>query len=306
MTTAAAATKRKKQPTPRPSETGPAVRIAVGAKDGAADVSLRLSCTGPWAAILGAYELPDDSALDTLAAAAEKWITPPARIDLIAAPASCLLPVLWLRTIWLGPEAPIHLDWLPLKPPGADAREQLAARLCCALVNSVRCADAASAERWWGITPGEVSPPGADVFDLALGLIDCWDIRSRSGPIADPAEWHMRARTAFEDCNERGLRRIAIYGAGTHTRALGAVFMAPPVEIVCIIDDDATRHGERMWGFPIVSRAKAVELGVDAVVLSANVHEPRLVEGAGAFAGAGIEVIRLYPDVAFTDNEPVT
>ncbi len=70
--------------------------------------------------------------------------------------------------------------------------------------------------------------------------------------------------------------------------------MEPGVEIACVIDDDARRHGDRLWGYEIVSRERALELGLDAVVISANSIEGRLWERAGVFRDAGISVLRLY------------
>ena len=70
--------------------------------------------------------------------------------------------------------------------------------------------------------------------------------------------------------------------------------MEPGVEIVCMVDDDERRHGERLWGYEIVSRERALELNLDAVIISANSIEDRLWENAAAFREAGVATIRLY------------
>lgn len=103
-----------------------------------------------------------------------------------------------------------------------------------------------------------------------------------------------RARAALLDCARRRLSPVALYGAGTHTRAIGAALMDPPVEIVAILDDDPTRQGRRLWGYPVAAPAEAARLGVRAVVLSSDSMERRLWERAAPLRAAGIEVIRLY------------
>ncbi|MEO0482158.1 MAG: hypothetical protein AAF138_00875 [Planctomycetota bacterium] len=94
--------------------------------------------------------------------------------------------------------------------------------------------------------------------------------------------------------HRRGAKRVALYGAGTHTRAIGEALMDPEVEIVAIIDDDARRSGERMWGYPVVTRAQAIELKPDAVLLSANSIEEQLWQNSADLRSAGIRVARLY------------
>ncbi|MEC9373247.1 MAG: hypothetical protein VYC34_05355 [Planctomycetota bacterium] len=274
-----------------------AFRIAVGQPGSGAHVTLNTSTDGCWNALLGDFELPTDAALDVMAEAAAGWESPPAEVALVGSPAACLLPLLWLRTIWLDERARVTLEWSGVREPGADPREQLAARLCCGLVSEVRCDDANAARMHWGIATGPVEPLGDAAFDLVLGLIDSWDIRQRTGFITDTSEWHIRMRTAMEQLRDRGVKRIAIYGAGTHTQSLASLLMSPPVEVVCIVDDDPRRQGNALWGFPILSRADAIALGVDAVILSANAHEPKLWSNRADFERAGVHVIRLYEEI---------
>lgn len=274
------------------------VRIGVGPAVADAALSLPVSVSSCWTRVLGAFELPTDDALDTLATAMEAREAPPAAVELVGAPAACLLPLLWLRTIWLAADAPVVIRWDHVGRPGADMREQLAARLCCAMADRVDCPDAARAHVFWGIDTDDAGPVVGDAFDMLLGLVDSWDIAARNGPITDPNEWLARAQNAMRECAEQGAKRVALYGAGTHTRALGPLLMSPPVEIVCIIDDDTSRHGGRLWGFPIVSREQALAMGVEAVILSANAFEPALVANAEVFGRAGVRVVRLYPEVS--------
>jgi hypothetical protein len=267
------------------------LRVAVGVADDAADVTLDVSTSSCWARFLGPFPLPDDGAIDRLAAAIEARPVPPARVELIGAPAACALPALWLRTIWLDEAATIALAWPRVEPPGADHGERLAARLCAGLVDHLDAAGPALDE--WGLAPGPQTRPGPEAFDVALGLVDAWDVRVQWTLGAGRSEWLCRMRAALEACAARGERRVALYGAGTHTRALGAVLMEPPVEIVCIIDDNADGDG-RLWGYPVVTRDAALALGLDAVVLSANTWEDRLWEAGAPLREAGIPVHRLY------------
>lgn len=106
--------------------------------------------------------------------------------------------------------------------------------------------------------------------------------------------WTGRAREVLEGCRSAGYRRVALYGAGRHTRGLGPVLMEPPVSIACIIDDDEGLQGRSLWNYPIVSRREALRLRPDAVVLSSNSIEPVLWERSGVFREAGIPVVRMY------------
>lgn len=279
---------------PAPAIGVAAYTIAVGESGREADLRLPLCRGGCWSRFFGDFELPADEALEVLAEAAEEWGTPPRRVELVGAPAACLLPALWLRTIWLGSEATILVRWETVERPGADGREALAAQLCAQIVDEIVCPDRGAAVGLWGIEPGPREAAGAAVFDALLGLIDSWDINLRGADHQYPVEWLVRARGAIEACADRGFKRIALYGAGTHTRALGPLLMQPRVEIACIIDDNASIQGTKLWGFPIVSLQEAAGMGLDAVVISANSIEEKLWANAKPLRDAGVPVIRLY------------
>lgn len=101
-------------------------------------------------------------------------------------------------------------------------------------------------------------------------------------------------RRALTWCAAAGKRRVAIYGAGTHTRTLGPALMDPEPPVVCIVDDDPAQSGSRLWNIPVVPATGAMALGVDAVILSSNSMEDRLWERAEGFRRAGVPVLRLY------------
>lgn len=114
------------------------------------------------------------------------------------------------------------------------------------------------------------------------------------GPWA--AEKNERMARALAWCRSRGLRRVALYGAGAHTRDLGPCLESPGVEIACIIDDDARRAGESLFGRRIVTPGEALSMRLDAVVLSSDRFEAALWERAAPFRRAGVAVVRLYTD----------
>ncbi len=258
-------------------------------------LTLPLSSASCWSRLLGQWPLPIDGSLDRLVAGIDTLTQPPDAVTLIGCPSACLLPILWLRSIWLAPEAKIHLDWQnPIDPRDHPGR-QAAGKLACLLATSVTCSDPELAMSRWGLSMDDLQHTDAkhtEAFDLLTNLIDLWG----AGPkYASPAVgWAEAARKAIVTCSSLGLNRIAIYGAGTHTRAIGDVLMEPDAEIVAIIDDDTHRHGTRMWGYPIISPESALEMKLDAVILSANSVEDLLWERTAKLREAGVRVARLY------------
>ena len=115
-----------------------------------------------------------------------------------------------------------------------------------------------------------------------------------SEPLLPPAKPSAALLAAFLKLATAGHHRVGVYGAGTHTRAAGGALADPPVEVVCVIDDDPRRAGRRLFGFPILSAAAALGLGLDAVVLSSDSFEDELWTGAAGLRAAGIPVLRLY------------
>lgn len=156
------------------------------------------------------------------------------------------------------------------------------------------------ARRWLNF-PGHEPKGPAPKFDPSVLRHDVKRLAERhwvnlyASDLLD-SSWSDRMRSALDRCAMQGRTRVALYGAGTHTRALGSVLREPPVQIVCIIDDDPGTHGQKLWNFPIVSREDALRMHVDAVVLSSNSLEDKLWENAARFRANSIPVIRLYED----------
>lgn len=109
-------------------------------------------------------------------------------------------------------------------------------------------------------------------------------------------DWQERARRACEACVLKGQRRIALYGAGMHTRVIADAIRDLPIEVVGVVDDNAEKRGQSIAGWTICTAADALVAKPDVVVLSSNSHENRLWDAAARFRDAGIDVVRLYPE----------
>lgn len=258
---------------------------------------ISVSPESPWSRYFGSGSHPVAGSIDVL----DQFMgsaTTIERVSVIGHPPSCLLPIVWLNSIWKSEHGyAVRLRWESDQSTQPD--EVPASRLACLLADEVEVGTNASIPA--GFDP---SQPGVqqDAFDLLINITDAWDPNLRSALLGD--DWVSEMRDAISRCAANGLRRIGVYGAGTHTRAVGEAFMDPPVEICCIIDDDHRRHGKRLWGFPIVSPDDALQLKLDAVVLSANSIENLLWERSAKFREQGIQVISLYGSEEMTQEVP--
>jgi hypothetical protein len=106
--------------------------------------------------------------------------------------------------------------------------------------------------------------------------------------------WASRMRDGLDRCAEQGMKRVAIFGAGAHTRGAANALIMPPVEVVAVIDENPELHGSRLWNYPVVSLADAATLDLDGVVLSSDRMEDRLWNAAAPLRESGIPVVRLY------------
>ena len=122
--------------------------------------------------------------------------------------------------------------------------------------------------------------------------------------------------------------RIAIAGAGGHAKVVGdAVLAGAGTELVGFLDDDQSRQGEQVFGYPVLGtiaswprhrvdglvvavgdnqRRKALyeELVADGAMLVSVLH-PRAVIGAGVDIGRGVVAFAnavVNPDSVIGDN----
>ncbi len=94
-------------------------------------------------------------------------------------------------------------------------------------------------------------------------------------------------------CRALGATRVAIFGAGAHTRAIGLrPFQARGLHVVAVLDDHPSTdvlHGMR------VLRPDALLDRVDAVIISSDMHERAIMSRAQTlFTPLGIPCVPIY------------
>lgn len=116
---------------------------------------------------------------------------------------------------------------------------------------------------------------------------------------------YVRGRQALEDevtatlgrrareWHERGAR-VALYGAGVHSRfLLDLVDLAP--SLACVLDSDRGKQGGTFLGWPVHAPEALPELGLDAVVISSRPFQDEMAMRIGPLAArVGVEVVTLY------------
>ena len=93
---------------------------------------------------------------------------------------------------------------------------------------------------------------------------------------------------------EQDINRVAIYGAGQHTRRLLDDLNNAPVEVVGLLDDNELLHGTHMGSFKIHEPDSAHLLNAEAVIISSDHLEESLWAKRGRFESHGMTVRRLY------------
>jgi SAM-dependent methyltransferase len=124
-------------------------------------------------------------------------------------------------------------------------------------------------------------------------------VAAAAGDVAvDPTALPEPVRQALVDravlrCVHAGYRRVAILGAGQHTRWMGtAPWSARGIEVAAFLDERPP--AAFLFDVP-VRRPDAMTEAVDAVVLSSDAHEARLADAAAATpALAGLPIVRIY------------
>ena len=117
-------------------------------------------------------------------------------------------------------------------------------------------------------------------------------------PLTLPGMPTLAARlmlNALADLERQGKRRIALYGAGKHTRKLARWIAQRPL-VVAIIDDLAGASSgppRSLWGLPVLLPSEVRSAGIDAVVISSDEHERTMLPRARSFA-PGLSVVPLY------------
>ncbi len=103
-----------------------------------------------------------------------------------------------------------------------------------------------------------------------------------------------RIVTVLEQLAAGGARRVALWGAGEHTRRVKDHLGDAPVQIVGLIDDNPHLHDTHVGPYRVLSADAAIAGGLDAVVISTDRAESRLWERRAIFERRGVAVRRLY------------
>jgi glycosyltransferase involved in cell wall biosynthesis len=115
------------------------------------------------------------------------------------------------------------------------------------------------------------------------------DHETGSGSV--PPDGAARLRALLETLAGRS---IILHGAGQHTLQLAAILAASPARIVAVADDDRARHGEQLWGWPIIDPREASGRGATEVVISSWMHEDAIWVRRGLYERQGLQVHRVY------------
>jgi glycosyltransferase involved in cell wall biosynthesis len=148
---------------------------------------------------------------------------------------------------------------------------------------------------------GEADLAHLTVLTLRLAdgtVLDCLPALEAGAHEETLEEGLARAIVHLRGLADRGIRRLALYGAGSHTTQLIARLARERAAVVAVIDDEP---GEPAFGgVPRVTPDAWPTLAADAVVLSSRTFEPVLAARAARWLPADVPLVRLY-----TDNEPV-
>jgi FlaA1/EpsC-like NDP-sugar epimerase len=91
--------------------------------------------------------------------------------------------------------------------------------------------------------------------------------------------------------------RIALWGAGEHTRDLIFSTKLKRAEVQCILDNDITKSGSFIEGIPVTQMSEMenhIKDHVDAIILSSEAFEEEIYKQISHLKSYRIEVHRLY------------
>lgn len=118
------------------------------------------------------------------------------------------------------------------------------------------------------------------------------------GAFSVPADAAARAREALAQLSGR---RVAVWGAGRHTRAIAPEFARTGADVLAAIDDDPANWGGDIVSIPIGSARHARSLGATDVLISSAMHEAALWSRRAELERLGFRVHRMY---AAGDKDP--
>ena len=132
---------------------------------------------------------------------------------------------------------------------------------------------------------------------LALRLTDGVELDllpsiDAGGPEESVEEGLARAELRLRALAPTGLCRVALYGAGEHSRRLIALAAGGPCRIVAVIDDAPTHV--RFAGLPLVTPADWAGLDVDGLVISSRGSEAALAQRARTWLPPRVPIVCFY------------
>lgn len=100
-----------------------------------------------------------------------------------------------------------------------------------------------------------------------------------------------------------GVARVALWGAGEHTRRVAGHLAAAPAAIVGLLDDNVKLHGTHIGPYRVHAPDDVLRMGAQAVVISTDRAEETLWRQRGRIEQRGIPVKRLYGAAARAREE---
>lgn len=101
--------------------------------------------------------------------------------------------------------------------------------------------------------------------------------RTRASALRNISETlHYLVPWVVQRCRENRIRRIAVYGAGSHTRLLIPIWKALDGPLIQMIVESGTPAETVFMGYPVVSADRFEQSQVDAIVLSSQGYEQEM------------------------------
>lgn len=143
----------------------------------------------------------------------------------------------------------------------------------------------------------EVGEGAAHLDRLLLSLADGTELDllpslDAVGPEETVDEALARAELRLRALAPTGLRRVALYGAGEHSRRLIALAEGGPCRIVAVVDDGPAHV--RFAGLPLVTPADWAGLDADALVISSRGSEATLARRARTWLPPHVPIVCFY------------
>lgn len=90
-------------------------------------------------------------------------------------------------------------------------------------------------------------------------------------------------------------KRVLLYCSGQHTKDISAAVEASDATVIGILDDDPSKEGQGLIGYPIYSADKAGQLDATDIVISSWIYEDSIWERREQIEAMGVTLHRLYP-----------